>query len=79
MNIIRNIRTPIMSAAAVEATGILFVGCTIADDTSGSMGEPNRNSSARCGYLKEAERFVSLWQRLHLRDGSVNKKEIDAA
>jgi hypothetical protein len=42
MSIIRNIRTPIMHRA-VEANGFVFVGGTIADDTSASMGEQTRN------------------------------------
>ena len=42
MNIIRTIRTPIMHRA-VEANGFVFVGGTIADDTSASMGEQTRN------------------------------------
>jgi hypothetical protein len=41
MNIIRNIRTPIMHRA-VEANGFVFVGGTIADDTSVAMGEQTR-------------------------------------
>jgi hypothetical protein len=36
-----NIRTPIMHRAA-EANGFVFVGGTIADDTSVSMGEQTR-------------------------------------
>jgi 2-iminobutanoate/2-iminopropanoate deaminase len=42
MTITRNIRTPIMHRA-VEANGLVFVGGTIADDTSVSMGEQTRN------------------------------------
>src|SRR2546429_5173803 len=54
MNIIRNIRTPIMHRA-VEANGLVFVGGTIADDTSVSMGEQTRNILGKiAGYLKEA-------------------------
>ena len=54
MNIIRNIRTPIMHRA-VEANGFVFVGGTIADDTSVSMGEQTRNILGKiAGYLKEA-------------------------
>jgi enamine deaminase RidA (YjgF/YER057c/UK114 family) len=54
MNIIRNIRTPIMYRA-VEANGLVFVGGTIADDTSVSMGEQTRNILGKiAGYLKEA-------------------------
>ena len=54
MKIIRNIRTPIMHRA-VEANGFVFVGGTIADDTSASMGEQTRNILGKItGYLKEA-------------------------
>src|SRR5258707_11207537 len=54
MNIIRNIRTPIMHRA-VEANGFVFVGGTIADDTRVSMGEQTRNILGKiAGYLKEA-------------------------
>jgi len=54
MNVIRNIRTPIMHRA-VEANGFVFVGGTIADDTSASMGEQTRNILGKiAGYLKEA-------------------------
>jgi 2-iminobutanoate/2-iminopropanoate deaminase len=54
MNIIRNIRTPIMHRA-VEANGFVFVGGTIADDTSASMGEQARNILGKItGYLEEA-------------------------
>lgn len=42
MSITRNIRTPIMHRA-VEANGFVFVGGTIADDTSVSIGEKTRN------------------------------------
>jgi sarcosine oxidase subunit beta len=48
MNIIRNIRTPTMHRA-VEANGLVFVGGTIADDTSASMGEQTRNIRQDCG------------------------------
>src|SRR3954470_17364257 len=54
MTIIRNIRTPIMHRA-VEANGFVFVGGTIADDTTISMGEQTRNILGKiAGYLKEA-------------------------
>jgi len=54
MNITRNIRTPIMHRA-VEANGFVFVGGTIADDTSVPMGEQTRNILGKiAGYLKEA-------------------------
>ena len=54
MTITRNIRTPIMHRA-VEANGLVFVGGTIADDTSVSMGEQTRNILGKiAGYLREA-------------------------
>jgi enamine deaminase RidA (YjgF/YER057c/UK114 family) len=54
MNTILNIRAPIMHCA-VEANGFVFVGGTIADDTSASIGEQTRNILGKiAGYLKEA-------------------------
>ena len=54
MSITRSIRTPIMHRA-VEANGFVFVGGTIADDTSVSMGDQTRNILGKiAGYLKEA-------------------------
>ncbi len=54
MSITRNIRTPIMHRA-VEANGFVFLGGTIADDTSVSMGEQTRSILGKiAGYLKEA-------------------------
>jgi enamine deaminase RidA (YjgF/YER057c/UK114 family) len=80
MNIIRNIRTPIMHRA-VEANGFVFVGGTIADDTSVSMGEQTRNILGKiAGYLTEAgtdkSRVVSA--AIFVTDLS-RKKEMDAA
>jgi enamine deaminase RidA (YjgF/YER057c/UK114 family) len=50
----RNIRTPIMHRA-VEANGFVYIGGTIADDTSVSMAEQTRNILGKIeGYLKEA-------------------------
>src|SRR5438132_10907203 len=79
MNIHRNIRTPIMHRA-VEANGLVFVGGTIADDTSASMGEQTRNILGKiAGYLKEAgtdmSRVVSA--SILVTDLS-RKKEMDA-
>src|SRR5918993_2393578 len=52
--ITRNIGTPIMHRA-VEANGMVYVGGTIADDTSVSMGEQTRNILGKIAeYLKEA-------------------------
>src|ERR1700758_422447 len=80
MSIIRNIRTPIMHRA-VEANGFVFVGGTIADDTSVSMGEQTRNILGKIArYLKEAgtdtSRVVSA--SIFVTDLS-KKKEMDAA
>jgi 2-iminobutanoate/2-iminopropanoate deaminase len=80
MNIIRNIRTSIMHRA-VEANGLVFVGGTIADDTSVSMGEQTRNILGKiASYLKEAgtdaSRVVSA--SIFVTDLS-KKKEMDAA
>lgn len=80
MNIIRNIRTPIMHRA-VEANGFVFVGGTIADDTSVAMGEQTRNVLGKiAGYLKEAGTDAS-----HVVSASIfvtdlsRKKEMDVA
>ena len=80
MNIVRNIRTPIMHRA-VEANGLVFVGGTIADDTSVSMGEQTRSILGKIArYLKEAgtgtSRVVSA--SIFVTDLS-KKKEMDAA
>ena len=79
MSITRSIRTPIMHRA-VEANGFVFVGGTIADDTSVSMGEQTRNILGKiAGYLKEAgtdkSRIVSA--SIFVTDLS-KKKEMDA-
>ena len=79
MTIQRNIRTPIMHRA-VEADGIVYIGGTIADDTSVSMGEQTRNILEKiAGYLKEAgtdsTKVVSA--SIFVTDLS-KKKEMDA-
>jgi 2-iminobutanoate/2-iminopropanoate deaminase len=79
MSITRSIRTPIMHRA-VEANGFVFIGGTIADDTSVSMGEQTRNVLGKiAGYLKEAgtdkSRVVST--SIFVTDLS-KKKEMDA-
>lgn len=79
MTITRSIRTPIMHRA-VEANGFVFVGGTIADDTSVSMGEQTRNILGKiAGYLKQAgtdtSRVVSA--SIFVTDLS-KKKEMDA-
>lgn len=80
MSITRSIRTPIMHRA-VEANGFVFLGGTIADDTSVSMGDQTRNILGKiAGYLKEAgtdkSRIVSA--SIFVTDLS-KKKEMDAA
>jgi 2-iminobutanoate/2-iminopropanoate deaminase len=80
MTITRSIRTPIMHRA-VEANGFVFVGGTIADDTTVSMGEQTRNILGKiAGYLREAgtdpSRVVSA--SIFVTDLS-KKKEMDAA
>lgn len=80
MSITRNIRTPIMHRA-VEANGFVFLGGTIADDTSVSMGEQTRNILGKiAGYLKEAgtdtTRVVSA--SIFVTD-LAKKKEMDQA
>ena len=79
MSITRSIRTPIMHRA-VEANGFVFIGGTIADDTSVSMGEQTRNILGKiAGYLREAgtdkSRVVSA--SIFVTDLS-KKKEMDA-
>lgn len=80
MTITRRIRTPIMHRA-VEANGFVFVGGTIADDTSLSMAEQTRDILRKiAGYLQEAgsdaRRIVSA--SIFVTDLS-KKKEMDAA
>ena len=80
MSITRSIRTPIMHRA-VEANGFIFLGGTIADDTSVSMGEQTRNILGKiAGYLKEAgtdtTRVVSA--SIFVTD-LAKKKEMDQA
>jgi 2-iminobutanoate/2-iminopropanoate deaminase len=80
MTIIRKIRTQIHHRV-VEANGFVFIGGTIADDTSVSMGEQTRNILGKiAGYLKEggtdASRVVSA--SIFVTDVS-KKKEMDAA
>src|SRR2546426_9373230 len=79
MNIVRNIRTPIMHRA-VEANGFVFVGGTIADDTSVSMGEQTRNILGKiAGYLKEAGTDPSRVVRASIFVTDLSReKEMDA-
>ena len=79
MSIVRNIRTTIMHRA-VEANGFVFVGGTIADDTSVSMSEQTRNILGKIsGYLKEAGTDISrvVTASIFVTDLS-KKKEMDA-
>jgi enamine deaminase RidA (YjgF/YER057c/UK114 family) len=75
----RNIRTPIMHRA-VEANGFVYIGGTIADDTSDSMGEQARNILGKiAGYLKEAGTDATkvVAASIFVTDLS-QKKEMDA-
>ena len=79
MTIKRSIRTPIMHRA-VEANGFVYVGGTIADDTSVSMGEQTRNILGKiAGYLKEAGTDMTkvVSASIFVTDLS-KKKEMDA-
>jgi len=79
MTITRNIRTPIMHRA-VEANGFVFVGGTIADDTSVSMGEQTRNILQKiASYLGEAGTDMTkvVSASIFVTDLS-RKKEMDA-
>ncbi len=79
MTIQRSIRTPIMHRA-VEANGFVYIGGTIADDTSVSMGEQTRNILGKIeGYLKEAGTDATkvVAASIFVTDLS-HKKEMDA-
>jgi enamine deaminase RidA (YjgF/YER057c/UK114 family) len=79
MMIKRSIRTPIMHRA-VEANGFVYVGGTIADDTSVSMGEQTRNILGKiAGYLREAGTDMTkvVSASIFVTDLS-KKKEMDA-
>lgn len=80
MTITRSIRTPIMHRA-VEANGFVFLGGTIADDTTASMGEQTTNILTKiAGWLKEAGTDASriVQTSIFVTDLS-KKKEMDAA
>lgn len=75
----RKIRTPIMHRA-VEANGFVYIGGTIADDTSVSMGVQTRNILEKiAGYLKEAGTDLTkvVAASIFVTDLS-QKKEMDA-
>jgi 2-iminobutanoate/2-iminopropanoate deaminase len=79
MTIHRSIRTPIMHRA-VRTGDLVFVGGTIADDTSVSMGAQTQNILGKIeGYLKEAgsDRHHVLTASIFVTDLS-KKKEMDA-
>ncbi len=80
MTITRSIRTPIMHRA-VEANGFVFLGGTIADDTSVSMGEQTTNILGKiAGWLEQAGTDAShiVQASIYVTDLS-EKKEMDAA
>lgn len=80
MTITRTLRTPIMHRA-VEANGFVFLGGTIADDTSASMGEQTTSILGKiAGWLKEAGTDASriVQASIFVTDLS-KKKEMDAA
>ena len=79
MTITRNIRTPIMHRA-VEANGFVFVGGTIADDTTQSMGPQTQNILTKIeAYLGEVglDRKAIVATSIFVTDLS-QKKEMDA-
>lgn len=80
MTITRAIRTPIMHRV-VRTGDLVFVGGTIADDTSVSMGAQTANILGKIeGYLREAgsDRNNVLSASIFVTDLS-HKKEMDAA
>ncbi|PWU70777.1 RidA family protein [Ochrobactrum sp. POC9] len=79
MTISRNIRTPIMHRA-VSSNGLVFVGGTVADDTSLGMAEQTRSILGKiAAYLNEASSDVSkaLSATIFVTD-LTKKKEMDA-
>ena len=80
MTIKRSIRTPIMHRV-VEANGLVFVGGTIADDTTLSMGGQTENILKKIdSYLAEAgtDKTKLVAATIFVTDLS-KKKEMDAA
>jgi 2-iminobutanoate/2-iminopropanoate deaminase len=80
MTIARGIRTPIMHRI-VKANGFVFVGGTIADDTTLPMGGQTEQILAKIdGYLAEAgtDRTKLVSASIFVTDLS-KKKEMDAA
>lgn len=78
MSISRNIRTPIMHRA-VSANGIIYVGGTVADDTSLGMADQMRSILEKiAGYLNEVGSDISkaLSATIFVTDLS-KKKEMD--
>lgn len=79
MSISRKVRTPIMHRA-VSANGIVYVGGTVADDTSLGMAEQTRSILDKiAAYLGEAGSDISmaLSATIFVTDLS-KKKEMDA-
>ncbi|MGX5736131.1 RidA family protein [Bosea thiooxidans] len=79
MTVTRSIRTPIMHRV-VEAGPLVFVGGTIADDTSVGMGAQTENILAKIeGYLREVGlgRKAIVSATIFVTDLS-QKKEMDA-
>jgi len=79
MTIIRSIRTPIMHRV-VQAGPLVFVGGTIADDTSAGMGAQTENILNKIeGYLREVglSRKAIVSATIFVTDLS-QKKEMDA-
>lgn len=79
MTITRSIPTPIMHRV-VRSGDMLYIGGTIADDTSVSMGEQTANILGKIeGYLKQAgsDRHHVLMASIFVTDLS-HKKEMDA-
>jgi len=80
MTITRAIRTPIMHRV-VRAGDLVFVGGTIADDTSASIGAQTASILGKIeGYLREggSDRHHVLSASIFVTDLS-KKKEMDAA
>lgn len=80
MTITRSIRTPIMHRV-VQAGPLVFVGGTIADDTSVGMGAQTENILGKIeGYLREVglDRKAIAAATIFVTDLS-HKKEMDAA
>ena len=79
MTVTRSIRTPIMHRA-VEANGFVFIGGTIADDTTASMGEQTRNILGKIkGHLEAAGTDATKVVATQIFVTDLSKEEMDAA